>query len=305
MMSSPTATIRCAMIAASLSCVMWTSACGTSTADADADAASSPDTDAGAQPEAEAGAQPSGDDAGVDAGDAGDAGEAGGPCVPTEPPYPPPMCTTTCSGGTLAGDSLFTPVNRFTGLKSDWVPAGLTTVPLPYRTGDASQRMRAAAKEHLVDMLRAASGNGAPDVLCRSPYRSFAVQCSLFASYAADDGCAQANTYSAQAGHSEHQLGTVCDLAKPNGDFIDGTGPVDTFLAQHAYEYGFIMSYPAGTEALTGYQYEPWHWRYVGVKAALMHHGMQEAAARAISTHELMASIACLPAAQRAALEAD
>lgn len=230
------------------------------------------------------------------------AAQTWGPCVFTDPPHPPATCTTACTGGTLSGESLFTPVNRFAGLKSDWAPAGLVTVPLPYRTGDAAQRLRAAASAHLVDLLKAASDNGTP-AYCRSPYRSFAVQCSLFASYAASDGCAAANTYSAQAGHSEHQLGTVCDLAKPNGDFLDGKGGADTFLAQNAYKHGFIMSYPAGTESLTGYQYEPWHWRYIGVKAALLHHDMETKAGRTVSTHELMASLACLTPAQLDALE--
>jgi len=79
-----------------------------------------------------------------------------------------------------------------------------------------------------------------------------------------------------------------------NDQFIDGTQPVDAWLAQHAYEYGFAQSYHAETEALTGYIDEPWHFRYLGVKAAGRLHQVETLAGRVISTHEFIASLSCL-----------
>jgi LAS superfamily LD-carboxypeptidase LdcB len=211
-------------------------------------------------------------------------------------PGPPPRCTTQCSGGLLSGESLFAPVNRFDALRPDWAPSDLLLVPARYRTIDPLEKMRVQALGHMVQMLSAQRRASTPKIYCGSPYRSFGEQCQLFGQYVAQDRCAKANTYSAMAGHSEHQLGTVCDMVYADNGLIKGNTPGDAWLAEHAYEYGFLQSYPEGTSALTGYETEPWHFRYLGRKAALMHHRMQQAASRTISTHELIATIACWPA---------
>jgi zinc D-Ala-D-Ala carboxypeptidase len=211
-------------------------------------------------------------------------------------PGAPPACTIHCAGGELVGERLFTAVNRFDALRADWAPSDLVGVPQPYRTVDPLEKMRMQALGHMVQMLQAQRRESTPKIYCGSPYRSFGEQCRLFEQYAAQDHCTKANTYSAMAGHSEHQLGTVCDMVYANNELIRGATPGDAWLAAHAYEYGFVQSYPEGTSLVTGYEAEPWHYRYIGKKAALLHHKMQETAARTISTHELIATVACWPA---------
>ncbi|MDO8575836.1 MAG: M15 family metallopeptidase, partial [bacterium] len=77
----------------------------------------------------------------------------------------------------------------------------------------------------------------------------------------------------ARPGLSEHQLGSTVDLTDASIGFAGtdagfATGVGGLWLQQHAHEYGFIMSYPEGKQAQTGFKYEPWHWRYVGADAA-------------------------------------
>ena len=99
-----------------------------------------------------------------------------------------------------------------------------------------------------------------------SGYRSFDYQDKLYRKYAAADGVAAANTYSAWPGHSEHQTGLAFDIGSINNNY--GNTPAGKWLAAHAHEYGFIIRYPKGKEGVTGYQYEPWHVRYLGVELA-------------------------------------
>lgn len=82
--------------------------------------------------------------------------------------------------------------------------------------------------------------------------------------YTAEGAKAQAEKYVAAPGKSEHQTGLAVDINASDGN----TWPMYNWLSQHAYEYGFIMRYPQGSESITGYQYEPWHYRYVGKEAA-------------------------------------
>lgn len=105
-----------------------------------------------------------------------------------------------------------------------------------------------------------------------SGYRSYATQASLFASYARRHGEAAASRFSSRPGHSEHQSGLAVDFAGADqtcwvDNCFEGTA-AGKWLAAHAHEYGFILRYPKGKESITGYQYEPWHFRYVGRELA-------------------------------------
>lgn len=214
-----------------------------------------------------------------------------GACTFTGDPAREGPCNTDCDGGTLDGSSLFCPVNRIDGIEAGYEPDDLVTVPAAYRVGFRQMRLQALGHFiQLADAVEAATGIG---LYCASGHRSFDTQCDLFASYAAEDGCETANTYSARAGHSEHQLGTVCDFSSSDGTFLDGESAVDDHLAEHAHEYGFVMSYPAGTMTMTGYIHEPWHFRYVGREAAARHHELSLAWGRPISNHELSALAIC------------
>ena len=95
-----------------------------------------------------------------------------------------------------------------------------------------------------------------------SGYRSYSYQQNLYNDYAAKDGVEKADTYSARPGHSEHQTGLAIDVNIVNDAFI-GT-PEAKWIEEHCWEYGFILRYPRGKQAITGYKYEPWHIRYVG-----------------------------------------
>lgn len=102
-----------------------------------------------------------------------------------------------------------------------------------------------------------------------SPYRSYERQRSIYNSYVRAHGQAEADTYSARPGWSEHQTGLAVDVAvRGRGyDAFDGT-PECEWLKEHAHEFGFILRYGEGMDYITGYMYEPWHYRYVGAEAA-------------------------------------
>ncbi len=114
-----------------------------------------------------------------------------------------------------------------------------------------------------------------------SGYRSYNVQQNLFASYAASYGEARANTFSARAGQSEHQTGLAFDVGDANHSSynlqtsMENLASIQWMMANCA-EYGFILRFPKDKVDITGYQYEPWHYRYVGVAAAreIMHSGL-------------------------------
>lgn len=96
----------------------------------------------------------------------------------------------------------------------------------------------------------------------RSGFRSYNTQVSLYNNYAKRDGKAAADTYSARAGHSEHQTGLAADINSLDQSFINTKE--GKWLNDNCYKYGFIIRYPKGKESITGYIYEPWHIRYVG-----------------------------------------
>jgi LAS superfamily LD-carboxypeptidase LdcB len=105
-----------------------------------------------------------------------------------------------------------------------------------------------------------------------SAYRSFKQQEQLKTTYKVTYGSTAANTFSADQGYSEHQLGTTVDFStSANGDNLNKfeSSPEFTWLKNNAYRYGFILSYPPNNKY---YVYEPWHWRFVGVDLAAKLH---------------------------------
>ncbi|WP_364151978.1 M15 family metallopeptidase [Paenibacillus sp. LPE1-1-1.1] len=101
-----------------------------------------------------------------------------------------------------------------------------------------------------------------------SAYRSHSTQKTLFDRYVKRDGIEKARTYSAFPGTSEHETGLAIDVTGSDGKCAAADCFADTkealWLAKHAHEHGFIIRYLKGKEEITGYQYEPWHLRYVG-----------------------------------------
>ncbi len=143
-------------------------------------------------------------------------------------------------------------VNKTYGLPQNYNDGGgLTT-----QTKNAFAEMKKAAAAEGIE-LRIASG-----------YRSYAYQKDLYNGYLRRPGQSQAyvETYSARPGHSEHQTGLAIDVNNASKSFL-GT-PEQKWLEAHCVEYGFIIRYPEGKEDITGYQYEPWHIRYLGKETA-------------------------------------
>ena len=99
-----------------------------------------------------------------------------------------------------------------------------------------------------------------------SGYRSYSRQQTLYNNYVKRDGKKEADRYSARAGHSEHQTGLAFDVNSLEQSF--GETKAGKWLSDNCYKYGFILRYPKGKEDITGYMYEPWHFRYLGTKAA-------------------------------------
>ena len=106
-----------------------------------------------------------------------------------------------------------------------------------------------------------------------SGYRSYDYQTELYNNYVAREGQAAADTYSARPGYSEHQTGLAFDILDSHGNLLDGPEYHDAihWLHTHAHEYGFIIRFQRGKEAITGYQAEAWHLRYVGDKATAIY----------------------------------
>lgn len=100
------------------------------------------------------------------------------------------------------------------------------------------------------------------NIYLSSGFRDYYTQDAIYNNYVINDGQEMADTYSARAGHSEHQSGLAIDVNQIDDTFI-GT-PEAIWLEQHCYEYGFILRYPQGKQDITGYKYESWHIRYVG-----------------------------------------
>lgn len=114
-------------------------------------------------------------------------------------------------------------------------------------------------------MKEAASKEGI-NLYVVSGFRSYDIQNQLYNRYVARDGKEEADTYSARPGHSEHQTGLAADINSVSEEFENT--PEGKWLANNCYKYGFIIRYPKGKESITGYIYESWHIRYVGVDIA-------------------------------------
>ena len=99
-----------------------------------------------------------------------------------------------------------------------------------------------------------------------SGFRSYELQNSVYNNYVSWYGQASADTFSARPGHSEHQTGLAFDIGKLENSF--GETASGKWLAENCHLYGFIIRYPKGKQNITGYKYEPWHVRYLGVDIA-------------------------------------
>jgi zinc D-Ala-D-Ala carboxypeptidase len=133
----------------------------------------------------------------------------------------------------------------------------------PFTEGMA---LRGFVMEDLSALREGAEANGTP-ITILAAYRSYVRQEDLFSRRVSELGASEAGTRVARPGHSEHQLGTTIDVTDEGSTDVDqswAASPAGQWIASHAHEYGFILSYPSGASEATCYDYEPWHLRYVG-----------------------------------------
>ena len=193
------------------------------------------------------------------------------PSATATPPRPAPTAAPaeSCAAFAKAADPfLLRVVDKQRGLPSDYRPTDLQAIETRWAVpGFPAASMRASAVTPMVQMLTAAEAQGV-ELRIRSSFRSYQEQVTTFQFWVDQLGEAQAKRESAPPGNSEHQLGTTADVISrsigweliiPFGQTAEGK-----WVAAHAHEYGFAISYPPDDEAITGYIYEPWHVRYVG-----------------------------------------
>ena len=150
--------------------------------------------------------------------------------------------------------------NKYHTLKKDYVP-NLVNLESNYGGG----RLEKETAEYFKKMSDDAKKDGI-SIKNVSGYRSYDTQVNLYNNYVKKDGKAKADTYSARAGTSEHQSGLASDINYVSSSFENTSA--FKWLSKNAYKYGFILRYPKGKEFITGYMYEPWHYRYVGEEVA-------------------------------------
>lgn len=171
------------------------------------------------------------------------------PEQPTTPTYPAP---TTDARVTVVVNK------KHPNNPADYAPSDLVSI-------GNGQQLRKEAADAMALMQAAATAAGAGLVM-GSGYRSFATQKSVYDGYVATDGQEKADTYSARPGYSEHQTGLVMDFSPITDSFKNSAQY--TWLQANAHKYGFVLRYPENRQEVTGYIFEPWHWRYIGVTDA-------------------------------------
>ncbi len=185
-------------------------------------------------------------------------------------------------------------VNKSNALGAEYVPEELVALDTSYTNRGKSIQLNAAVADAVKGMIDAMKKDGITNVSVTSGYRTYSDQKVLFDKYCKDERAAhpdwseeqikaQVLTYSAAPGTSEHQTGLCVDLfttemeglwnygsETPDNPWDKGFAETDAFewLKQHAHEYGFILRFPESKTDITGYSYESWHYRYVGVDHA-------------------------------------
>jgi D-alanyl-D-alanine carboxypeptidase len=160
-------------------------------------------------------------------------------------------------------------VDRSHALPQDYAPKGLVSLPASSvpTVGGRDLMLRREAAEHLKDLVAAADGE---ELVVASAFRSYLDQSYTHERLKSIYGSG-ADAMSASPGHSQHQLGTAVDFTNSVAAYqvqpIFGQTSAAWWLQNHATQYGFVLSYPPGKDE-TGYQFEPWHYRYIGVENA-------------------------------------
>lgn len=152
-------------------------------------------------------------------------------------------------------------VDKAHALPADYEPADLVSLNgYPLARARADLRLREPVMASVLAMDAEARAAGLK-LVYGSSYRSYAYQEEVYAGHVRRLGAAAADRVSARPGRSQHQLGTAIDFSPIETSF--GAMPEGRWLAENAWRFGFSLSYPQGYEAITGYDWEPWHYRYI------------------------------------------
>lgn len=157
-------------------------------------------------------------------------------------------------------------VNKNNKLSKNYVPNDLEKISLKYATEEKYLRKEAkVAFEKLSEEARLRNYK----IVATSAYRSYEYQNKLYNYYVETKGKEYADLCSARPGHSEHQTGLSVDVMGSNNDYdLFEESKEFLWMKENAYKFGFILRYPKGKEKITGFKYEPWHYRYVGLEVA-------------------------------------
>jgi D-alanyl-D-alanine carboxypeptidase len=163
-------------------------------------------------------------------------------------------------------DGLLILCNKYSQLSEDFQAIDLIDVPSEYHLEDGkSYKLNEEALENFKEMSKAADKDQI-DLTIVSAYRSHDYQQGLYERYKNSQGKDQADTFSARSGHSEHETGLAIDINQISNSFKDTNAYA--WLIENAKDYGYILRYKEDQSHRTGYMYEPWHYRFVGVEVA-------------------------------------
>lgn len=174
-------------------------------------------------------------------------------------------------------------VNKHNYLKEDYVPENLKSLSSTYALSNMKMVEEAA------NAFESLSKNASKEnykIIAMSTYRSYEYQVDLYNKYVKSDGKDAADTYSGRPGNSEHQTGLAVDVYNQTETYtnFEKTEEYD-WMQENAYKYGFILRFPKDKENETGYEFESWHYRYVGKDIAKYIHKHNITLEEYIATH--------------------
>lgn len=176
-----------------------------------------------------------------------------------QPPYKNSIETTYLN-------KIYILVNKYNHLSEQYIPKDLELVSNEYSTGNV-QLVKEAKNQFEIMSSSAKKEN--LNVIAFSGYRDYTYQKNLYNTYLQKDSQEKVDTYSARAGYSEHQTGLSVDIYNGIDDYNNFEQTKEfKWLKDNAHKYGFILRYPKNKELETTYQYESWHYRYVGIDIA-------------------------------------
>ena len=163
-------------------------------------------------------------------------------------------------------NTFYTLVNKYNYLRDDFVPNNLVEMTTPY--SKEGIYLVEEARDNFYKLVDKAKEEGLT-IRAISAYRGYTYQKRLYDKYVEADGVNKADTYSARPGFSDHQTGLAIDVDNTITSFENFTNTKEyQWMLDNSYKYGFILRYPSGKESITTYQFESWHYRYVGLKLA-------------------------------------